>query len=469
MKKNSTAGVHRRKFLKAGGVGALSILAGCSSGNGNERSDRSGSGENKGDSGNGGGRNNGVRTRRARSGGPPGITFGYLGPLSSDIGIAGYRGAQIAAGDINMNGGVMGYPAAVVKVDTQGDPSKALTAVSRLVEQKGVDMLVGTFSSEVTLAVEDKVAKTGTPFIVTGAASPKVSTAKMGKNYEEYKNVYRVSPVNSDYQAQALTEYGTLLEEQHGWTKFAVVAEDALWTKPITDNLPAGLEDNGLTVTMTERFPTDTSDFRPLLDRVKRSGADVLLKAIGHVPATGLLSTWQQKQYPFAQEGINISSMSPQYWNDTNGGCLYETTSGPSGVASITSKSKPFTKEYIKYARGRPTLPMSMGVGTYDGVSVGANAIAAGGSLEKIKRNTGIVSYWLAKTNMKGASGHIEFFGKNGKYPNDVKYGPNKVPFVVNQWQTPTDGNGLAGTDGTKVAVWPKKYATGNHVAPPWL
>jgi branched-chain amino acid transport system substrate-binding protein len=61
-----------------------------------------------------------------------------------------------------------------------------------------------------------------------------------------------------------------------------------------------------------------------------------------------MLSTWGANNYPFGEEGINVASMSPQYWGDTNGGCLYETTSesGAAGVAPITEKTVPFAKKY---------------------------------------------------------------------------------------------------------------------------
>ena len=422
------------------GAGTIAGLSGCVSG---------GSG---GGGGGGGGK----------------ITVGHIAPLQADIGKGSLRGTQIAVDEINNSGGILGKKLELVKGDTQLKPSQASSIVNNMLHQKNVDLLTGTFVSEVMLGIEDAVANAHVPYIDTGAASPKISQNHMGKDYEKYKNIFRVSPVNSDFQAKALADYGKYLSDQHGWNSFAVVVEDAAWTKSISDKTPKQLKQHGLEVTLTDRFAPDTSDFTPILDKVKSSGAEVMLKAIAHVPGTSLLSTWRQNKYPFAQEGINVSSMSPHYWKDTNGGCLFETTSGPAGVAEITDKTKPFIKKYKKKYSDRPELPMYMGIGSYDALYVYKNAVKAAGTSDYKNDLDKIVSK-LSSTDMKGAGGHISFFPKGHKYANDVKYGVDKEPFVVDQWQKATNGDGLAGTNGTKEAVWPKKYATAKHVAPPWM
>lgn len=311
----------------------------------------------------------------------------------------------------------------------------------------------------------DRVANAGMPYFVTGSASPKITANHAGKNYEKYKNFFRVSPFNSNIEAEHLADYAKFLKNKHGWSKFAVTVEDAAWMEPITNRTPDALKQMGLEVTMNKRFAPKTSDFTPIPDKVKNLGADVMLKTIAHVPGQSLLSTWKQNEYPFAQEGINISSMSPHYWADTNGGCRYEATGlSPAGVASITDKTTPFVDAYRKRYSSRPALPMFMGMGTYDAVHIYKNAVERARTADYRQNLDSIVSA-LQKTDYKGVSGHIRFYGKDSQYPNDVKYGTNAEPFVISQWQKATDGNGIGGTNGTKVAVWDNQYATGDHVA----
>ena len=194
-----------------------------------------------------------------------------------------------------------------------------------------------------------------------------------------------------------------------------------------------------------------------------------MLKAIAHVSGQGLLSTWQQNKYPFAQEGLNIASMSPHYWKDTNGGCLYEGVMAlsPAGVADITKNTKPFVKKYQSQYSSRPALPMSMGMGSYDAMHMYAKAAEKAGTTDYKNHESEIASA-MAGLSHTGASGNIEFYQKGEKYPNGPKYGVDKLPLTVNQWQK-ASGSGYNGSGGKKVTVWPKKFATGKHTKPAWM
>lgn len=431
----------RRAFLKATGVGvgALSI-AGCVGGGGG-------------------------------GGGSGPIKVGHLAPVQHDMGKGSMRSARMAIERINQDGGVMDRDLELIEGDTQFSPSQANTLVQEMVNQNDVRLITGTFASETMLGIIDRVGASNVPFLSTGSASPKITANHAGKNYEKFKNHFRPNPINANFQADLLADYGGFLADQHGWNTQAVVVEDAEWTKPITRRTKPRLEDKyGVKVTMNKRIAPDTSDFTPILDSVEESGAGVMLKAISHIPGTSMLSTWGQNEYPFAQEGINVASMSPQYWGDTNGGCLYETTaeSGAGGFAPVTEKTIPFRKAYQEKYDERPTTPMYMGFGTYDAHFIFKNAVERAGTAD-YKNNLNDIVAELEKTDYVGTAGRIKFFPKDHRYAHDVQFGTDLAPFPVTQWQEAEEGEGIAGTGGTKVGVWPEEFASGKHVAPPWM
>jgi len=65
------------------------------------------------------------------------------------------KGWQLALEQINAGGGVDGKTLVVISKDDGGKPGDAVTAANELVSNDGVVMLVGTFFSNIGLAVSD--------------------------------------------------------------------------------------------------------------------------------------------------------------------------------------------------------------------------------------------------------------------------------------------------------------------------
>ncbi len=83
-----------------------------------------------------------------------------IGDINSYSGLPAFtepyrRGWQLALEQINARGGVLGKPLVVVSRDDAGKPADAITAATELVARDGVVALVGTYFSNVGLAVAD--------------------------------------------------------------------------------------------------------------------------------------------------------------------------------------------------------------------------------------------------------------------------------------------------------------------------
>lgn len=432
----------RRAFLKTAGASATAAafgLAGCIGG---------------GDGGGGGG-------------GP--IRIGHLAPVQMDMGQGSMNSARMLVEDLNEEGGILDRDVELVEGDTQLSPSQANQRVQEMVNQDDVRMISGTFASETMLGIMERVGNLDVPFFDTGSASPRIVQDYVAEDYDTYKNFFRNNPINADFQADLLGEYTEFLSDTHGWNSFAVVVEDAAWTNPVTERTTSYIEDAGIELAMDRRISPDTTDFTPVLDSVEESGADAIVKAISHIPGTSWLATWGENEYPFAQEGINVASMSPQYWGDTNGGCLYETTaeSGAGGVAPISDKTLPFTESYQEQFSERPTLPMYMGFGTYDAGYIFKEAVEAAGTAD-FNNNLDDIVAEIEGTDYTGTIGQVQFYGQDHDYPHDVKYGNDLAPFPVCQWQEGAASD-LFESEGGKACVWPEEFATADHQSPSWM
>lgn len=85
-----------------------------------------------------------------------GILFDFTGDLA-EFGPNMEQGAKLAAKHINDAGGVLGSDIKLARADSQTNPTAAVSAATQLVEVEGVQAIVGSLSSGVTLAVAEAV------------------------------------------------------------------------------------------------------------------------------------------------------------------------------------------------------------------------------------------------------------------------------------------------------------------------
>lgn len=433
-----TTDIGRRRFLKAAGGGAaVAGLAGCS-----------------GDGGGGG-----------LPEGP--ITIGHLAPLENSLGVGSDRSGQMAVDALNEDGGVMDRDVEFVSADTRGAPSQAQTEAERLVQQEDVDVVVGTFVSEVTQAILDPIAEFGVPFIVTGSAAPSTVTDFIGQNYDRYRNFFRTGPINSNFQAEAMGDYADFLSDTHGWNSFAFLADDAAWTQPFSNILPGTLEDKGYDVVHQSRLSIETNDFSPVLSDVDESGADSIIRFFAHINGGPMLGEWHQLEYEFGVEGIHVTGMHPLFYQLSEGAATYETTSqsGAGGATAITENTMDFVESYRnRYSDADPPVqhPMYMGFNTYDAVNVYAAAVERASTWDYENSLDDIVDAML-RTDHTGVAGRIRIYGEDAEYPHDVRESRNDQGtienFPITQWQP----------EGALECVYPEVYATADHMAPHWM
>src|SRR4051794_18247384 len=65
------------------------------------------------------------------------------------------KGWELAAEEVNKAGGVLGRKVEIVSRDDNGNPGDAVRVAEELLSRENVDLLIGTFPSNVGLAVAD--------------------------------------------------------------------------------------------------------------------------------------------------------------------------------------------------------------------------------------------------------------------------------------------------------------------------
>src|SRR5580692_3535944 len=120
---------------------------------------------------------------------PDPIKIGVIGEESSVAGASLTRAAVMAVDDINAHGGVSGRKIDVITYDNHSSAADSVRAFQRAVSQDKVVAIVGSYISEVVLALEPWSARLHMPFITPGAASNLISKA-VHDDYDHYKYTF---------------------------------------------------------------------------------------------------------------------------------------------------------------------------------------------------------------------------------------------------------------------------------------
>lgn len=384
-----------------------------------------------------------------RAAGEP-IKIGIIAETSTLPGAAIPKGAQIAADAINAAGGVGGRPIQLIVYDDHVSAVDGVKAFQRLASQDKVAAIIGSFISEVVLAMEPWSARLKMPFITPGAASNDISK-RVHDDYNHYKYTFH-GWFTSYFIAESASDAAhDILVDQFHMKSCVIMSEDAAWTTPLDEAYLEFLPKAGLKVLDHIRFSPDTTDFTPIFNRIEAKKPDVIMTGISHV---GVVPTvqWKQQRVPIPMFGVSSQATSSAFWKDTNGAC--EGVAGQEGAgpdSAVTPKTIPFTEGYKKRYG---LLPAYCGYSSNDLVHIIGEAITrAGGSTEPDKLVTA-----LEATDYVGTIGRIKFYGRKDRFTHAIEYGPNLVPGVMIQWQ-----------NGKQVTIWPEKFATAKTKFPSFV
>src|ERR1700730_1420318 len=141
------------------------------------------------------------------------IKIGIISEESAISGTGISNGAQLAVDSINAAGGIEGRKVEIIRYDDHSSAADAVRAFQRAVSQDKVVAVIGTYISEIALALEPWAARSHIPFITTGAASNEISK-HVHDDYDKNKYTFHefmTSPFMADSVCDSIKE--TLLPQ----------------------------------------------------------------------------------------------------------------------------------------------------------------------------------------------------------------------------------------------------------------
>ncbi len=197
------------------------------------------------------------------------IKIGVVGPFSGSSAMVGdteKKGVELAAKQINENGGINGMTIELIEEDDQQDPKTAVSAINKLVSSDEVVAAVGTVNSSCTLAMMD---------VTENNEIPLVTPISSGVAITDPSNSYIVRLQASDkLQAKAITEYAI---NDLGYKNIAVMFQNDDFGAGGKDVVVETLKDAGIEPLAVEAFDSSSTDMSAQLLKIKDLNPEAII------------------------------------------------------------------------------------------------------------------------------------------------------------------------------------------------
>lgn len=209
----------------------------------------------------------------ARSGELETVRFGVCLSLTGQFAAFGpiyLTGIKLRMETVNSLAAKNGYRLEMVIRDDESDPEKAATAARELIGE-GVVGIIGSDSTDLTMAMIPVARQAGVALITPSATSPEI-----GRNGD---GAFRVL-YDDDFQGEALARQ--TLDNLNIRRAAIIVNERFSYCRSIAESFAKVFEEGGGRIVAVEKYDAELSgydefDFLPLLERVNKANPQVIL------------------------------------------------------------------------------------------------------------------------------------------------------------------------------------------------
>ncbi|MHB8918362.1 MAG: ABC transporter substrate-binding protein, partial [Desulfocucumaceae bacterium] len=254
------------------------------------------------------------------AGGQKVIKFGVPTPLSAP---GDYKAGEInsntlkmAQEQINNAGGINGAKIELVIGDDQGNTSKGVSLVQKMITEDKVSAILGPWHGSVALAQAKVADEKKVPILIHYSWPDEITS--MHSDY-----IFRVSPFNSEI-ADLLVPF----VKGQNYKNIAIMAEDSSYGTGFGNAMKKAVEKEGIKATLVV-FPSNSMDLTPQLMDLKRANPQPELLVVASVYQPMYLIPKQAKEVGLNAQvmaGWDYPSWSQDFWKtvgDAGKGILY--------------------------------------------------------------------------------------------------------------------------------------------------
>ena len=187
------------------------------------------------------------------------------------------RGYDYAVDVINAAGGVKiggkSYKLAVKYYDDESTPARGAQLAERLIQQDGVDYMLGPYSSGMVKAIAPVSEKFGVPMVEAEGASRSLFT-------QGYKYLFAVLSTSEQYLATAIDMAAASSSDPKS-IRVAMAFEGDPFSMDVRAGVVDKINEYGMKTIIDDQLPADLSDMSTTLTKVKALKPDILIVS-GH-------------------------------------------------------------------------------------------------------------------------------------------------------------------------------------------
>ena len=192
-----------------------------------------------------------------------GTTQSLTGALA-EFGTNQLQGLQMWAGDVNGRGELLGRPVEIVYYDDGSDEARSAQLYRKLIEQDKVDLLVGPYSSNITIAASQVAEEHGVPMVTLGASADKIWS-------QGYQNIVGLDVPSTRYMDIAVETAAA-----QGARTLALVYGDNDFTRDVIPGVRSRASQLGLEVVL-DAPARSMADIPDQVRRLAAANADVIM------------------------------------------------------------------------------------------------------------------------------------------------------------------------------------------------
>lgn len=365
-----------------------------------------------------------------------GISVSLSGDFSAD-GKAFQQGYNIWANAVNKSGGLLGRQIQLSFLSDASSTTQVVTNYQKFITVDHVDLILGPYSTLLTKPSSVVANRYGYPMIEGAGGGPSVFTQGL-------HNLFDVSPpiVN---QLDSFAQYLLSLPPGKRPTTVAYATEDDPFAQPMVDHARQLLEQGGLKTASYQVYPSETTDYTPIAQKIIASKAQVVVCGSFLPDITAFVQAFKQQHYnPQAIMASAGPDEGAQFTSAVGGATSAEGIMNPSNwyPGLKTNQNAQMVQDYLKAYGGSAN---AISVDTAEAYSVGQVLVQAATKIHSIDRAKLITELHSGDT-FQTVQGPVKF---NGLGQNVA------LPAYIFQWQ-----------NGSFIPVYPSSVATASPEFP---
>lgn len=298
-----------------------------------------------------------------------GVTLPLSGSLAS-VGSDNWNGLEIAREMINEKGGINGRQVEYVKADTP-DPTTAVNEANRLITQEKVKLIMGAYSSPLTLAITEVTERNKVMFWEIGAMDPLIT----GRGY---KYVFRSNPNAGNYAEMGVNylakDLVPKLGKQPQDIRLALAFEDGSYGQSTAKEAEKFAKQLGFNIVAKESYNSKAIDLSSLIMKLKDAKPDMVV-AVSYINDAILF--WKQardldfnpKVFMGMGSGHSNIAFPKARGNDTNG-VMVSTPTSNIKIENLPKETQDLNKQFVdkfkaKFSTTPPTQAVTAFVGAW--------------------------------------------------------------------------------------------------------